>query len=375
MARIFINYRREDSITAANIIHGNLLKNEQNKIFIDKKGIPVGFDFKSYIAKKIKKYDIMLAIIGNQWLTLKDVNNELRILNYDDILRMELAEGFKNKKMLIIPVLIDNTKMPDKDFLPDDIKELSFLNAIQFKSDDIENSIEKIEKEITRSIFILNNGEDNIETLTSKDLSSFVEIIDLRDEKCVVNAVITALQANLVADKNILAILDVEDLDKKNKKVDGLKNGIGSYFETAIFSAEWHGIKVVKWANTENKQIMQHSQENIRLRSYRLNTLPEMIKHLNANRPLLAGVIVYDDIWTNSKVIKNGFVTGMPPKKYSSYGGHAIVITQIDLINNKIKFANSWGKTWGNFGFGYFTKEFFEAYLIEKKVWAIEALI
>ena len=42
MAKIFINYRRADSITVAFIIY-NKLTEKKHDVFIDKEAIPVGF--------------------------------------------------------------------------------------------------------------------------------------------------------------------------------------------------------------------------------------------------------------------------------------------------------------------------------------------
>src|SRR6476660_6894803 len=143
MANIFINYRKADSITVAFILYNKLLE-RKHTVFIDKEAIPIGFDFAEYIKKKIKAYDVMLTLIGNQWLTIADNKNRIRIRNEDDHVRLELAEALQCKTIKIIPVLIDKVQMPDAKSLTADLKELTKLNAIDFFSYEYEKSADRV---------------------------------------------------------------------------------------------------------------------------------------------------------------------------------------------------------------------------------------
>ncbi|HET6996914.1 MAG TPA: hypothetical protein VFI06_18095, partial [Chitinophagaceae bacterium] len=51
---------------------------------------------------------------------------------------------------------------------------------------------------------------------------------------------------------------------------------------------------------------------------------------------------------------------------------HAVIITHVDLAKDRIKFANSWSKKWGDKGFGYFSKQSFWPYVFDRSLWAIE---
>ncbi len=150
MANIFINYRRADSITVAFIMYNKLLEKKHN-VFIDKEAIPVGFDFADYISKKIKAYDVMLTLIGNQWITITDDKKRVRIKNEGDHVRLELAEALQNKSIKIIPVLIDKVQMPDAKDLTADLKDMTKLNAIDFFSYEYDKSAERVLNEIEKN--------------------------------------------------------------------------------------------------------------------------------------------------------------------------------------------------------------------------------
>jgi hypothetical protein len=100
-----------------------------------------------------------------------------------------------------------------------------------------------------------------------------------------------------------------------------------------------------------------------------------MITHLNANRPILAAVNIYEDPWFSKSVSKDGLILALPGPKAKFAGGMAVLISQVNLVKNRIKFANSWGKNWGDKGFGYFTEETFNKYVDQKNLYAIETVI
>lgn len=53
-------------------------------------------------------------------------------------------------------------------------------------------------------------------------------------------------------------------------------------------------------------------------------------------------------------------------------GEHAIAIVGFDDADGSIKFANSWGATWGQNGFGHLSKSGAKACLIPSEIWAVE---
>jgi len=63
-----------------------------------------------------------------------------------------------------------------------------------------------------------------------------------------------------------------------------------------------------------------------------------------------------------SQASKTGIV--LPPEKSDTIlGGHAVVMVGYDDQKKQVKFVNSWGKNWGDKGFGYLPYEYLEKYM------------
>jgi TIR domain/Papain family cysteine protease len=374
MANIFINYRRADSITVAFILYNKLLE-KKHTVFIDKEAIPIGFDFADYIKKKIKVYDVMLTLIGNQWLTLTDSKKRIRIKNEDDHVRLELAEALQSKTIKIIPVLIDKVQMPGTKDLTTDLKELTKLNAIYFFSYEYDKSADRVLVEIERMLNLL----------TSKDLSRFIKITSIKDDRIVTHALKTAMEANLLVAAGITAMIDFDALDSNILYVSKLKKGQGAYILSGLYAAEQFGVQFNSWkvkavGNSAGININDEAAKRLKsnaavvsgsLKRYPVDSIDDMIRHLNANRPVIAAIMVYESFRNNKT---GGMILSPFSNTDSAVGGHVIIITHIDLVKDRIKFANLWGKEWGDKGFGYFSEASFDSCTSWDNIFAIETV-
>ena len=69
MPKIFISYRRDDSIAMAGRIDDRLVSRfGRDSVFRDLDAISLG-DYRIPIANAINECDVLLALIGEQWLT------------------------------------------------------------------------------------------------------------------------------------------------------------------------------------------------------------------------------------------------------------------------------------------------------------------
>ena len=111
-SKIFINYRREDTSGYAGRIFDSLSKEfGEDNIFIDVTKINTGTDYTEAITQALDKCDYFLILIGNTWLSCKDSSGNRRIDNPDDFVRKEISLAI-TKKIKIIPVLLEETRMP-----------------------------------------------------------------------------------------------------------------------------------------------------------------------------------------------------------------------------------------------------------------------
>jgi TIR domain len=129
--QIFISYRREESRWLAGRLYDRLRRNFSRKqIFIDIDAIPYGEDFANVIESKVARSDVVIAVIGNNWLTSKDQNGNRRLDNPEDFVRLEVGGALK-RGIRVIPVLVDGASMPNGTDLPDDLKPLVRRNALR----------------------------------------------------------------------------------------------------------------------------------------------------------------------------------------------------------------------------------------------------
>ncbi|MBA3350087.1 MAG: toll/interleukin-1 receptor domain-containing protein, partial [Actinobacteria bacterium] len=88
-----------------------------------------GVPFMEAIEKWIKKSDVVLCLIGEDWSTIADQAGNRRLDDPDDPVRAEVATALKRKGKRTIPVLIERSRMPTRSELPEDVRGLTELNG------------------------------------------------------------------------------------------------------------------------------------------------------------------------------------------------------------------------------------------------------
>ena len=132
--KIFINYRREDSIGTAGRLRDRLAEafGEEN-LFMDVDNIPAGVDFVADLNSQVAACRVFLAVIGPNWLDAKDESGVRRLDNPDDFVTIEIAAALA-RDIRVIPVLVDNARMPRADKLPEPIRPLVRRNAVELRN-------------------------------------------------------------------------------------------------------------------------------------------------------------------------------------------------------------------------------------------------
>jgi CHAT domain-containing protein/TIR domain-containing protein len=129
--RILINYRRDDGAAYAGRIYDTLMAQAPERpVFMDIDTIGVGVDFRSAIEQALDASDVVIAIIGRQWLASVDHEGRRRLENPNDLVRMEL-EAALERDIRVIPVLVGGAWMPSPEDLPDPLKPLARRQALE----------------------------------------------------------------------------------------------------------------------------------------------------------------------------------------------------------------------------------------------------
>lgn len=129
MPRIFISYRRADSQDKTEHLYQNLSEAFGGEnVFLDVH-IPGGHDFREVLAAEIGKSDVVLVMIGANWLTIADEEGRRRLDDPDDFVRYEVETALSRPETIVIPVLINDTLMPEVADLPDALRNLAYRQA------------------------------------------------------------------------------------------------------------------------------------------------------------------------------------------------------------------------------------------------------
>jgi formylglycine-generating enzyme required for sulfatase activity len=128
--KMFISYRRGDSAGHAGRVHDRLEREfGRDLLFMDVDAIPLGVNFFKVLREEVAKCDVLLAVIGPNWLNVRDEGGSRRLDSANDFVRVEIATALQ-RDIRVIPILLDGARIPKADQLPDDLKELTQRNGL-----------------------------------------------------------------------------------------------------------------------------------------------------------------------------------------------------------------------------------------------------
>ncbi|NMG30635.1 ankyrin repeat domain-containing protein [Aromatoleum evansii] len=131
---IFISYRRDDASGDAGRIFDRLVEQfGRERVFRDVDAIPAGEDFVEAIRRKIEQADVLLVLIGKQWLTATDDAGHWRLADDKDFVRTEIVSALR-RGMRVIPVLLEDAEMPRAQDLPGGLAPLAQRNAFEIRN-------------------------------------------------------------------------------------------------------------------------------------------------------------------------------------------------------------------------------------------------
>ena len=131
--KIFISYRRVDTSGYAGRLYDRLrARFGEDNIFMDVEGLDPGVDFVETIEKSVSSCDVLVALIGRQWLTVQDAKGGRRLDNPEDFVRLEIAAALE-RGVRVMPILVQGASMPSSRQLPQALKRLARLNALEIR--------------------------------------------------------------------------------------------------------------------------------------------------------------------------------------------------------------------------------------------------
>jgi hypothetical protein len=148
--RIFLSYRREDAAPYARLLQIQLRQHLPGaQVFMDLDSIEAGQDFAQVIREAVDSCAVLIALIGRQWATLTDDQGRRRLDNPDDFVRFEVRAAL-DRGVRVIPVLVDGAKPLREEELPEDVRKLARLNALELSYDRYEHDAGRMLDSIKR---------------------------------------------------------------------------------------------------------------------------------------------------------------------------------------------------------------------------------
>lgn len=150
--RIFISYRREDTAYPAGWLFDRLAAEFGDaQVFKDVDSIDLGDDFVDVISAAVGSTDVLLALIGEEWLTAADEQGKRRLDDPDDFVRLEI-EAALAREVRVIPILVDGARMPRADELPVTIAALARRQALELSPDRFEFDTSRLLKVLRKTL-------------------------------------------------------------------------------------------------------------------------------------------------------------------------------------------------------------------------------
>ena len=150
MAKIFLNYRREETSGHAGRLYDRLSQHfGADQIFMDLDTLKPGVDFTQDIDQAVGQCEVMVSLVGNRWLVLPDESGGPRINNPEDWVRLEIKSAL-DRNIPVVPVLVQRASMPSKSQLPSNLEQFTRRQAFELLDNrfhqDADNLIDRLEE-------------------------------------------------------------------------------------------------------------------------------------------------------------------------------------------------------------------------------------
>jgi hypothetical protein len=137
---VFVSYRKQENKWEVGRIKDWLtLTFGEHAVFRDNDSIQPGRDFREEIDAAVGKCKVMLVIIGSTWL-MADPTGKRRIDSETDWVRIEVESALQRHRV-VLPILLDDARMPDPTALPESLRQLAFNQAYNVRENTFERDV------------------------------------------------------------------------------------------------------------------------------------------------------------------------------------------------------------------------------------------
>lgn len=150
MSKIFISYRRQDVKEFVLRIYDRLvLEFKKDNVFLDEANIKPGVLFPEKLERALYDSNTAIIVIGPNWINIKNNKGKQKLFDPNDFVCREIEIAILNN-LRIFPILIDGAKMPSENELPEKIKSISSVQAIEIKNNSFHADLDKLIENLRR---------------------------------------------------------------------------------------------------------------------------------------------------------------------------------------------------------------------------------
>jgi hypothetical protein len=149
--KVFISYRRDDAAGYARLFFDRLSARFPGRVFMDVSGIEIGADFVETLDRAVGECQVLLALIGNEWLATTTDHGSRRLDKDHDFVRVEISTALR-RRIVVIPVLLRGAKMPEPEELPPDLAGLSRRQAVEIRDTDFDHGMTRLIAAVERAL-------------------------------------------------------------------------------------------------------------------------------------------------------------------------------------------------------------------------------
>ena len=161
---IYISYRREETAGSAGWLYerladhfgeGRVVKDVTDVIHPSQDPIEV-------VTATVRSCKVLLALIGDRWLTITDATGRRSLDDPGDVVRLEIETALALDNVFVVPILLERAPMPRADQLPAGLVKLAIRQALQF-------SLSRFEGDVGHLLMVLDRivGAESGSTRTS----------------------------------------------------------------------------------------------------------------------------------------------------------------------------------------------------------------
>lgn len=149
---IFLSYRRSDTAGHAGRLFDRIANRfGRDQVFMDVDTLQPGEDFAREIARQIDRSDVVIALIGDQWVSATDAKGYRRLDDSADYVRAEIAAALE-RGVTVIPVLVEGARMPIAEQLPAALRGLAQLQALEISDHRFDSEAQELLEAIARRL-------------------------------------------------------------------------------------------------------------------------------------------------------------------------------------------------------------------------------